>query len=684
MRGLILVSGMLALVFAASMVGTRPRPFLDVDWAWTAATIVVVGALYLASASAYHRVVAFGFVGAALIIPCSATWGSADAALATGELGFVILGIIFAAFLLRLREAAVAIVCGLGLAVGSLFAYPGIPVAIAFYEMGVFVFVGALSIAAAWFRQEWARRLQETSRELRSTEQRNQLVMDSALDAIITLDSTRRVTHWNPRAHALFGYPPIEVLGKRVEGLLELQPAADGSGTTHRGLDFDLPPPNRPVEMRATTKDGRQIAVEFSVSVIESDGTTIYGLFAHDLQARKELEAQLRVRDRLAAVGTLVAGVAHEINNPLAYLSANLELLQAQGVARGESVVAIREATARIRTIVSDLRTFAAPSEHARPVATDVRQVVESALRMASGELRERAQVQANLEDVPLITADPARLGQLVLNLLVNAAQSIPEGAATDNVVSIDLRHLGATLSLEIADSGAGIDPEIRDRIFDPFSTTKSGEGMGLGLYICNQIARSLGGTIRFDANEPRGTRAVVELPVAACVAPRVVEETAWRHSIVTTPGLAVLVIDDEPELLRVLAEVLEAYDVTTAGPEEAKSAEFELFDAVVCDLMMPGVNGKALFDAARAQDKGLEERFIFMTGGAFPLWAQKFVESVPNRCLAKPFSTQDLVAAIEEVFVQVSEREDVSQDLPVPTAKSATPRVARDRANVR
>ncbi|WP_164013893.1 ATP-binding protein [Pyxidicoccus trucidator] len=261
--------------------------------------------------------------------------------------------------------------------------------------------------------------------------------------------------------------------------------------------------------------------------VKERSGRRLLGGVSLDITDRKAMQAQLVVSDRLAAVGTLAAGVAHEINNPLAFVLSNLSFLsgELQGVSRelppgrtAEMEEVLREASDgahRVRQIVRDLRTFSRGDDEAA-TSVNVQSVLESAITMARGELKMRAQIVREYRDVPLVEGNEGRFGQVFLNLLINAAQAIPQGKPDQHEVRLVLRHAGDRVIVEVTDTGVGMPPEVRARIFDPFFTTKPvGEGTGLGLSICHGIVTGFGGEISVESEEGRGSTFRVVLPVA-------------------------------------------------------------------------------------------------------------------------------------------------------------------------
>jgi two-component system NtrC family sensor kinase len=261
-------------------------------------------------------------------------------------------------------------------------------------------------------------------------------------------------------------------------------------------------------------------------------------ILVRDITQQKELEQRMLQQERLASLGTLAAGVAHEVNNPLSYVSANLNFaveglaevhraLQATGAVPepawlertvGECVEALldaQEGTGRIRQVVGDLRTFARGEDKSESQA-DVRRALEAAIGIATSELRHRARVITRLDSVPLVRGSEARLGQVFLNLLINAAQAIPEGAPEKNRVEVRLREEAGQVVIEIEDTGVGVPPELRERIFDPFFSTKPvGVGTGLGLSICHGIVTGMGGDISVESSGSQGSCFRVRLPIS-------------------------------------------------------------------------------------------------------------------------------------------------------------------------
>jgi two-component system NtrC family sensor kinase len=280
-------------------------------------------------------------------------------------------------------------------------------------------------------------------------------------------------------------------------------------------------------ELRFLRPDGRVMTAEVSCLSLMFHGEPATVVSARDLTERKQIQSRLLLSDRLVAMGTLAAGVGHEINNPLSFVISNLGFLETElravaselpegRLAEVEEV--LRESAMganRVRQIVDDLRTFSRADDDV-PVPVNLRNVLESALTIARAELRARARVVRDYAEVPLVDGSEGRFGQVFLNLLINAAQSIPRGHPEHNEIRVCLRAVQDHVMVEVKDTGGGIPAEMRSRIFDPFFTTKpAGEGTGLGLFVCQGIVTRFGGEISVESEVGQGTTFRLIFPMA-------------------------------------------------------------------------------------------------------------------------------------------------------------------------
>jgi PAS domain S-box-containing protein len=390
-------------------------------------------------------------------------------------------------------------------------------------------------------------------------------------------------------------------------------------------------------------------------------GVTVF----RDVTAEKATQEQLMVSDRMASIGTIAAGVAHEINNPLAAVLANIEFtlqntkdLEAEIGAMPQleelqgSLQDALEATERVRQIAKDLKIFSRAEEDRRE-AVDTKRVLDSTLRIARGEVNHRARIVKEYSDVPLVEANESRLGQVFLNLIINAAQSIPEGQADKNniVIRTGTDERGMVV-VEIRDTGSGMTPETLKKIFTPFFTTKpSGIGTGLGLAICQRIITRIGGEIKVESKLGAGTTFTVFLPVVMTTEPTpTTRQPLPNHK----RRRRLLIVDDDPNfgaaLRRFLTTEYEVQLFTHAEEALELITRGERFDAILCDLMMPIVTGMEFYERLSAQVPEQAERIVFLTGGVFTNDARDFLHNNPNARLEKPFEIHELRALLNKL----------------------------------
>jgi CheY-like chemotaxis protein/two-component sensor histidine kinase len=374
-----------------------------------------------------------------------------------------------------------------------------------------------------------------------------------------------------------------------------------------------------------------------------------------DITELRQMQLRLSLAERLATVGTISASIAHEINNPLAFLMGNLGLATrvlsvGSGLPVEQALTALAEAQSgaeRIRGIVKDLGAFARPPEN-QSRRVHVQQVLELSLKMAMTEIQHRARVVRDYAEVPEIVADGALLGQIFLNLLVNAAQAIPEGAAQKNEIRLRLRTEEQAVLVQIQDTGEGMPAHVVERLFEPFFTTKPvGKGLGLGLAISHSMASQVGGSITVESQPGRGSTFTVRLPAAPPLreAPAVLPVRP-SPSAPTRRG-QILIVDDEPKFGQTLRLLLstthEATYTSRAAEALAWLQEGRHYDAILCDLMMADVTGKQFYDELLLLSPELARRVIFMTGGAYTPVSLDFVMSMTRPLLTKPFREEDL-----------------------------------------
>jgi PAS domain S-box-containing protein len=435
------------------------------------------------------------------------------------------------------------------------------------------------------------------------------------------------------------------------------------------GEASDSPTANR---VRLLRSDGTFRTIEKVSIPILFEGALATASIGADVTESDEAREKLLLADRLAAVGTLAAGAAHEINNPLTYATIDAEhvlrqlrVFVAEKRAAGEAadvtdqlaplldpLVQALEGLTRIREIVRNLMTFSQGTVESRALV-DVRSVVESSIQMGLHEIVHRARLVRELGEVPPVEASEARLGQVFLNLIVNAAQAVPEGDSRKHEVRIATRtDEEGNAVVEVGDTGVGIAPEVLRRIFDPFFTSKQpGGGMGLGLSISLGTVKSLGGDIHVASDPERGTVVRVVLPPAK----------GWRAPNPPIPNLAaaadrkqVLVVDDDElvgeALDRALSGLAHVETTTEARAVLDRLGAGERWDLILCDLLMPEMSGMDLYREVLRVAPDAAASIVFMTAGAFTPRARAFLDGVQNDCLEKPFDLGKLRSLISRV----------------------------------
>ncbi len=390
-------------------------------------------------------------------------------------------------------------------------------------------------------------------------------------------------------------------------------------------------------------------------------------------RALRDAQAKLVQTEKLAAIGQLASGVAHEINNPASWVFASLEVLQQRmseartllaarahepetqarlvaSLAEGETYLShAMDGIARIRAVAGDLRTLArADPEPTEDVHLD--DVVRSACNLAKAALRQSATLVLDLRDDAVVRGSPGRLGQVVTNLLVNATQALSEGGGAAPEIRVQTRVEGSHALLAVEDTGPGVPEALREKIFEPFFTTKPAHGTGLGLSLVADLVSRHGGTVTVAAAARGGARFEVRLPRTSAQLSAPASKTATPKPKPSERS-RLLIIDDEPRLLQTYALLLaDAHDVVLAqGGRNALELleQDQTFDVVLCDLQMPEVDGVAVFDRVRQLAPALAQKVIFSSGGVVQERIKRFLEQNAVPLLAKPVREETLLAAI-------------------------------------
>jgi signal transduction histidine kinase/ActR/RegA family two-component response regulator len=395
-------------------------------------------------------------------------------------------------------------------------------------------------------------------------------------------------------------------------------------------------------------------------------------IYVHDVTTDRDDEVRRLQAEKLASIGMLAAGVAHEINNPASFVLANVEALSGllrllDEKLRADPAAARRlglrdllfeataivqeskEGMARIHRIVRDLHAFSRVEQDPRGV-TDVNTAIDSALSMVRNELRYRAEVERDLRATRAVRGNSARIGQVFLNLIINATHALPEGEQQRNRIWLRSFDEGDVVVVEVQDNGVGIEPEVMPRIFDSFFTTKpAGVGTGLGLSISREIIRASGGEIMAESRPGQGALFRVRLPAAS------EEPLAQENTPTPLPHrrrYRLLAIDDETLLLKAYRRMLiDHHDVQLAGGGREALAVLEhdqQFDVILCDLQMPELSGADVYRTVARRWPGLEKKIIVITGGAFSPEARRFLDESAVTSLNKPFHLDEILDIID------------------------------------
>ncbi|MCD6352196.1 MAG: PAS domain S-box protein, partial [Armatimonadetes bacterium] len=499
------------------------------------------------------------------------------------------------------------------------------------------------------------------------SESNYRVLFERSAAAVLLLDSAGRIVLANPRFEEMTGYRREEVQGKmkaillvapedwkRVKEWRRRQKGEQRSGPDTWELDY-------------ISAQGQRRRAKMSVTYVPESGQTLLTIV--DVTRERQLQQQLVQMEKAAALGQLVAGVAHELNNPLGAISGSAELALA-GRPPADVVPHLQrifEQAQRCRRIVMNLLLFAREA-HGERVPVDVNAVVAQTLDLRAYELAvDNIEVELSLDHaLPLVTGDASRLQQALFNLVLNAHQALRSQGG--GKLRVTTRSAEDRVILEVADTGPGISPDHLPRIFDPFFTTKPpGEGTGMGLSVSLGIIRDMGGDLTASSTPAQGACFTVTLPLAGPVPdwsepePSLTTPTPHRSSAPVAARL--LVVDDEPAVRDVIRTALEAegYSVESCG--DAQDA-LELlteqdFDAVICDLRLPGMDGPTLYHLAARRRPELTRRFLFVTGDTVSEASRQFLQTTGAPALNKPFELDELHTAVASVVAGLRDPRD-------------------------
>jgi signal transduction histidine kinase/FixJ family two-component response regulator len=491
-------------------------------------------------------------------------------------------------------------------------------------------------------------------------------VLDSMHAGILLGDPLGRVRFSNAQFSLLFGLESRALAQvKDFEGMAELLAERFRSPSSFLApwksfVEGNAVPGHDELEMM---RPARRLLERYYRPVLDAEGRSVGWLELYsDVTGERHIQSKMLQTEKMAALGQLVSGIAHELNNPLTAIMGYAQLLLGHGLepAQLSEASKVYQEAERARRIVKNLLYFARENRADR-TSVDLNEVIERTLALRSYEMKvEDIVVECELApNLPRTMADPYQLQQVVLNLLVNAEQALLEGRGHGHIwihtsfYSVPSESSEGRILLEVRDDGPGISPEIASRIFDPFFTTKpSGLGTGLGLSIVYGIVHQHGGEVAFESHAGAGAKFLVELPVIAAREETLVIQPPPAASL-PGAGLAgrILVVEDEVTVAQLIADVLreEGHQVEAVLDSQEGLTRLSRgdYDLVICDLRMPRLDGPAFYDALVRSGSPMRSRIIFVTGDTLSPRTTEFLASHNLPFLSKPFLVEELKLAV-------------------------------------
>ncbi len=492
---------------------------------------------------------------------------------------------------------------------------------------------------------------------VQSSEARYRTIFANASDMVLILDTDWRIVSGNQRSVQILDVTPDDLVGQPLQRWCLPQEWPTIAQALQR-VAHGLPQPPFTISLQHSAYESA--TVELNAQRLDADDQTRIVCIGRDLTERRRLEQQLIQSDKLSALGQLVAGVAHELNNPLTSISGYAQLLLRNRTLNDEvraDLEQIRQQAERAGRIVRNLLMFAREHKPER-LATQINEVIQSTLALQVYQLRvDNITVQLDLDpELPSTVADPHQLQQVLLNLITNARQAMNERGS--GILTIRTRRHeaadGRYIEISISDNGVGIPAQYLDKVFNPFFTTKPvGQGTGLGLSICYGIIQEHQGQIWIESREGVGTTVFIRLPIIE-TSVGVPAPSSAAADTESGPQQRVLVVDDEESVLRMLQRLLGELGHQTTVVSDVDSALRELatrpYDLVITDLRMPQKSGFDLSEEIRRLYPHLAERIIFISGDTLSTLKPHQKEQLHGRLLSKPFSIPQLAELLRNL----------------------------------
>ena len=509
--------------------------------------------------------------------------------------------------------------------------------------------------------KEIARR-EQAEEKLRQSEAKYRTLFEATADGILIADlETRQFLYANPAICRMLGYTEEELRKMDVadihpkKDLKSVLAEFDAQARGDKTLASDIP---------CLRKDGTIVYADINTVNIMVDGRQCNAGFFRDITRRKQAEQKALVNAKLASIGELVAGVAHEVNNPLTGILGYAQLLaEKQDIPQNvkEDLQKIYEESKRTVRIVQNLLRFARQYKPEKNLV-DINELVERTLELEAYKLRtSNIELSTKLSaDVPLILADYNQLQQVILNIVNNAQQAIAE-VKRKGKITLTTNVIEDYIRISIADNGPGISADNMTKIFDPFFTTKpDGSGSGLGLSVCHGLVTEHGGNIYAESTPGKGTIFIIELPVAAGEEMVIKAEKAVKkenRSAREKAAGTILIVEDEPSIRTSLKRNLTASgyqaQAVSSGEDTLDKLAKKVYDLLLVDLKMPGMGGRELYETIKKKYPSLAKKVVFITGDVMTADSQDFLASTGRLYLVKPFDFDEVTNIIEKALAE-------------------------------
>jgi len=501
-------------------------------------------------------------------------------------------------------------------------------------------------------------REREAEKALRESERKHRTILNTIDDGYFEVDLEGNFTAFNESMKNMLGYDDSEMVGLNYRRFMTSDVAVKAFSTFKEVSKTGVPA--KAVDWRLTRKDGTIVDIETSVSLKRDASGVPVGFFgiSRDLTEKKKMELQFIQTEKLSAIGTMISGVAHELNNPLTAIIGNAQMLIRQEVPDDikHKLEVILKESIRSSKIIGGLLTFAREHTPERSMV-DINSIVMESVKLKEYDLRvNNIDLKLDLsEALPITSADPYQVQQVFINIINNARDALVGGQGK-GVLTIRTYRSDGTIVIAFEDTGPGIPEESIKKIFEPFFTTKeTGKGTGLGLSMAQDIIKEHDGEISVESKPGAGATFTVVLPIASVKTQAAPANTDQHGERGTKDAKSILVVEDEENLVHLILEALtaEGYDVTcsNSGNSAIDQLKKNRYDLIISDMKMPGMSGEELYRYVEENYPPLKQKVFFMTGDILGKNTQDFLKTTGNNYIEKPFEINRLVQAVNKIM---------------------------------